>query len=263
MSSDNIILKRDGKVAVVTLNRPEKLNAVNLEMMRKLIEVFGELARDDSVAVMVLTGAGRAFSSGLDMGQMAAIAGLEGPALDAEQIRQVFHTTPRVISLLLEDMQKPTIAMVNGVAIAVSCDLTLACDMRTGSPNARFMQTQVTLGLIPGGGGTWILPRLVGYGKAMEMILTGDPVDGQEAYRLGILDELYPEDKLEEKTMELAQKIAGKPATALRLAKLNVRRGLTMDLESALALVAASEGLAAASSDYRQAFGEVWKRRTR
>lgn len=251
-SFETIVTKREGKVATITLNRPEKLNAINPKMMQEIIEVITEVDRDDSIAVLLITGAGRAFSAGLDLKDMASLSKVK----DADEIRVFHQRTTKVISLGLQNMEKPTIAMVNGLALAVSCDLALACDIRTGSENTRFAETQVDFGGVPGLGGTWMLPRLVGYGRAAEIIWTADSINAEEAYRIGILNHVFPAAQLEEKTMELAQRIASKPAVGLRLTKLNLRKGLEANLETALSLVNMSEGVGSTSSEHVRVIAE-------
>ncbi|MFC1940460.1 enoyl-CoA hydratase/isomerase family protein [Chloroflexota bacterium] len=252
MNFENLIVKREGKVATITLNRPEKLNAITSKMLQEIIRIITEVDKDDSISVLIITGAGRAFSAGLDLKDMATLSNLK----DAEEVRVFHQRNTKAISMSLQNMEKPTIAMVNGLAIAVSCDLALTCDIRTGSENARFAETQVNFGGVPGLGGTWVLPRLVGYGRAAEIIWTADFIDAEEAYRIGILNHLFPAAKLEEKTMELAQRIASKPAIGLKLTKLNLRRGLEANLETAISLVNMSQGISATSSEHARIITE-------
>ncbi len=258
---ETIISKCEGKVATIILNRPEKRNALNSKMFEELVQAIDEVSKDDSTAVLVITGNGSAFSSGLDMDDLATLGGHKGERKDrcAEETRLFFHRSPRAISLGLQNMYKPVIAMVNGAAISPSCDLALACDIRTGSEKTYFTLAQVDIGSVPGLGGVWMLPRLVGYAKAAEILWTGDKIDADEAYRIGMLNHIFPAAQLEEKTMELAERIASKPQVGLRLSKLGLRRGLETNLETSLELTVFSEAIATHSIENEKITAELWQ----
>jgi 2-(1,2-epoxy-1,2-dihydrophenyl)acetyl-CoA isomerase len=166
---------------------------------------------------------------------------------------KLLHRLSKGIILSLQCLDKPTIAMVNGDAVGAGFDLALACDIRIGCPKSRFSVAYTKMAVIPDLGGTWFLPRIVGTGKALELIFSGDFCSAEEAYRIGILNKLVPAENLESETMALAEKLAKGPPIAYRLAKINVYKGLEMDLESALAFVSACIPITTASEDYKEA----------
>ncbi len=252
MSYETIVLEKRGNIAVLTLNRPEKLNPISPQMTLELLSALDDADADDETRVLVITGAGRGFCAGADVGGMAG--GSQGGTAvtrGAEELRQgLLRSAARVIPKL-QKMQKPTIAMVNGVAAGAGVDLALACDLRTGSENSRFMNAFIRIGLFPGWGGTWLYPRVMGLGKGLEYLLTGDFLEAEEAERLGVLNRLVPADKLEGETMDLARKIADRPPIAVRLTKMQVYKGLQMDLETAIQIAAACETITLSSEDHR------------
>jgi len=249
MEFETILLTKAEGVATITLNRPERLNALNRQMEHELVTAIEEVERDEAVRVVVLTGAGRAFCAGGDVG---GLPGGRAEPPSAEEIRQGFiHGTHRLI-LGLHRLQKPTIAMINGAAVGAGFDLTCACDIRYGSENARFMCAFTRIGLFPGTGGCWFYPRVMGLGRALEYLYTGDFIEAQEAKELGILNRLVPAAELEAVTMDLARRIAQGPPIAQRLAKLQTYKGLTMDLETALHMAAACETITLTSQDHRE-----------
>ena len=253
MDYQNIILERKEQVAILTLSRPERLNAISPQMSQELFTALNEVDDDDEVRVLIITGAGRGFCSGADVGGMTG--GTQegsGEARGAEERRQgLIRGAGRVIPKL-QKLQKPTLAMVNGVAVGAGFDLALACDLRVGSENARFMNAFVRIGLFPGWGGTWLYPRVMGLGKALEYLYTGDFMEAEEAEKLGVLNRLVPAGKLEEETMALARKIADGPPLSIRLMKLQVYKGLEMDLETALQMAAACETITLTSEDHKE-----------
>ncbi len=253
MNYQTIILEKRGNVATITLNRPEKLNAISHQMTSELISALDDVDEDDEMRVLVITGTGRGFCSGADVGGM--VSGTErgtGTARGMEEIRQELSQSAGRVIPKLQKMQKPTIAMINGAAVGAGFDLALACDLRVGSENARFMNAFVRIGLFPGWGGTWLYPRAMGLGKALEFLFTGDFMEAKEAERLGVLNRLVPADELEKETMALALKIANGPPLAMRLAKLQVYKGLGMDLETALQMAAACETITLSSEDHKE-----------
>ncbi|MBK9313822.1 MAG: enoyl-CoA hydratase/isomerase family protein [Acidobacteria bacterium] len=222
---ENILIDRLGRIAKITINRPDKLNALNIKTRQELAEALDELRVDDEIRVVVITGAGeKAFVAGADINEFAGRT--------AVQQRTVMKA--RSIFTAAEDFPKPLIAMINGFCLGGGCELALSCDIRIAGERARFGQPEINLGIIPGGGGTQRLTRLIGEGKAMQIILTGEMIDAQEAWRLGLVNEVHPVDQLEEKTMELAAKIAEKSPIALSMAKTAVKNAARMNLREGL-----------------------------
>jgi enoyl-CoA hydratase/carnithine racemase len=256
---DTIIFKKEERIATITLNRPEVLNAVNDQMVGELHQAIRDVAQDDEVRVVVIKGAGRGFCSGGDFSFQKVRAG-KVTAEKAEDVEQAHEELrkgkfpPAVVqlTLALQRLDKPTIAMVNGVAVGLGFDLASACDMRIGCPESRFMLAFIKIGLPPDTGGTWLMPRIIGLGRALEYILTGDFCDAEDAYRIGLLNRLVPADRLEEETMKLAHQLAKGPPIAHRLSKQLVYKGLETDLETALAHVSACAFVAASSEDHKE-----------
>ncbi|MFQ5987683.1 MAG: enoyl-CoA hydratase/isomerase family protein [Dehalococcoidia bacterium] len=251
MDYETIILKKEGHIATITLNRPERMNAVNPQMEREVVAALDDVSNDDDVRVVVITGAGRGFCSGADVG---TVIGGEEPVLagSVETMRRYLRGGFQKISLGLQKMEKPTIAMVNGAAVGAGCDFAFACDMRVGSENARFRNGFVRIGLIPGAGGTWLYTRLMGLGRGLEFLFTGDFLGAEEAGRIGVLNKVVPAEDLERETMELARKIAKGPPIAIRLSKMQAYKALEVDLGTALEMAATCQALALSTEDHRE-----------
>ena len=224
-SYETLLVERRGRVAVITINRPQKLNALNIQTRAEGAAALEELREDESVRVVVITGAGeKAFVAGAD------IAEFEGRTAVSQ--RDVM--TARSLFTAVDTFPKPVIAMINGFCLGGGCELALSCDIRVAGETARFGQPEINLGIIPGGGGTQRLTRLVGEGKAMELILTGDMIDAQTAYNLGLVNLVVPAADLEAKTLELANRIAEKSPVALRMAKEAVKTAARANLDEGL-----------------------------
>jgi enoyl-CoA hydratase len=222
---ETILVDRRDRVAIITINRPEKRNALNIQTRAEGAAILDELRNDDSIRVVIFTGAGdKAFIAGADIAEFAGRTALQQRAIMLE--RGLFNA--------IDTFPKPVIAMVNGYCLGGGCELALACDIRIASETASFGQPEINLGIIPGGGGTQRLPRLVGEGKAMEMILTGEIINAQEAFRCGLVNQVVPADHLEAKTMEVANRIAEKSPIALRLAKEAVKLASRSNLDEGL-----------------------------
>jgi enoyl-CoA hydratase len=188
MTYHNLIIEKKNSIAVVTVNRPDKLNALNIQTMGELKAAFTELNTDESVSAIILTGKGeKAFVAGADISELNKLDMLSGKKF-AEDGQEIFN--------LIENSEKPVIAAVNGFALGGGCELALSCHIRTVSENAKFGQPEVNLGIIPGFGGTQRLPRLINSGRAMEYILTGDMIDAHEAFRLGLANKIYKQEEL-------------------------------------------------------------------
>ncbi len=225
MGYDNLVLERRGAIAMMTVNRPDKMNALNVRTREEILAAFKELETDASVRVVVITGAGeKAFIAGADISEFTGKSPLE--TREMMQRCRAFDA--------MEDFPKPVIAMINGYALGGGCELAMACDIRIASTRAKLGQPEIKLGIIPGGGGTQRLPRIIGEGKAMELILTGDMIDAEEALRLGLLNLVVPPDQLEAKTMEIADKIAAMSSVALQMAKKSVKNAARLALQAGL-----------------------------
>ncbi len=222
---ETILVEKRDAVAVLTINRPDKLNALNSKVHLEAVAALDELKSDSAVRVLIITGAGeKSFVAGADISEFAGQTPVSQRAGFLE--RTLFNS--------LENFPKPVIAMVNGFCLGGGCELALACDIRLASEKARFGQPEINLGIIPGGGGTQRLTRLVGEGKSMEMILTGDLIDAATAFNLGLVNHVYAPNELEAKTMEMANKIAEKSPIALQMAKEAVKLAARSNLDEGL-----------------------------
>ena len=222
---ETLVLEKRERVAIITINRPEKRNALNIKTREEGAALLEELQSDTSVGVVVFTGAGdKAFIAGADIAEFAGRTSMM--QRDVMMMRSLFTA--------IDTFPKPVIAMINGYCLGGGCELALACDIRIASETASFGQPEINLGIIPGGGGTQRLTRLVGEGKAMEMILTGEIIDVKTAYSIGLLNHVVPADQLQVKTMEIAQRIAEKSPVALQLAKESVKLASRSNLDEGL-----------------------------
>jgi enoyl-CoA hydratase len=224
-SYETLLVERRNRIAIITINRPDKRNALNIQTRTEGALALEELAGDESVGVVVFTGAGdKAFIAGADIGEFAGRT--------AVTQREVM--LGRSLFTAIDSFPKPVIAMINGYCLGGGCELALCCDLRIASETASFGQPEINLGIIPGGGGTQRLPRLVGEGKAMEMILTGDILDARTAFNFGLVNWVVPAADLEAKTMEIAGRIAEKSPVALRMAKEAVKLAARSNLDEGL-----------------------------
>jgi enoyl-CoA hydratase len=241
MVLENIRYELRPPLAVVTIDRPKVLNALNRLSMTELEQVFRELGQNADVRVILLTGTGeKAFVAGADISELASLSPLEGEQL-ATRGQRIFH--------LIENCGKPVIACINGFALGGGCELALACTLRLASSNARLGQPEVKIGIIPGYGGTQRLPRLIGKGAALKMILTGEAVGATEALRLGLVDEVVEPDQLMARAETIAQTIAGMAPLAVRDSIRAVNSGYDLPLTSGLELEASLFGLSCSTID--------------
>jgi enoyl-CoA hydratase len=223
--SDTILMEREGRVAILTVNRPDKLNALNQQVRDEMLERLTAIEADDGIGAVVLTGAGeKAFIAGADIGEFEG----RTPFDQRHAMR-----SPRVFDVMAT-FPKPVIAMINGFCLGGGCELALSCDLRIASEKARFGQPEIKLGLIPGGGGTQRLPRQVGLGHALRLILSGAMIDAAEAKAIGLVEIVVPPEELRAKTLELAGEIADKSPLTLRVAKEAVRASQRMAIEEGL-----------------------------
>lgn len=237
-------VERKEQIAVVVINRPDKLNALNGATVGELDAAFRTLAEDEDVRGVVVTGAGeKAFVAGADIAELAKMGPLSGVEV-SRQGQDVFR--------FLETMPKPVIAAVNGFALGGGLELALACHIRVASENARFGLPEVKLGIIPGYGGTVRLPRLVGRGRALELILTGEMIGAEEAYRIGLVNRVVPQVELMREAEAVLRKILANGPIAVALALESVDRGFDTTLDDGLVLESNLFGLLAATEDMRE-----------
>jgi 2-(1,2-epoxy-1,2-dihydrophenyl)acetyl-CoA isomerase len=248
--------RRDG-VVTVTLNRPEKKNAMNLAMWRELIAVFGEVQDDPAARVLVLTGAGDGFCSGADLTDPGTATEMQsGIGGSLRQMRVVGRC-----ALRLHELTVPTIAAVNGVAAGAGCNLALGCDLIVASDRAQFGEVFAKIGLVPDGGGTWLLSRLVGLSRAKELIFTADIIDAARAREIGLVNHVAPAADLERVTRALAERIAAGPPAILKMAKHLVNRGSTSDLAGALDGEASAQAIAITGEDHQEGLRAFFEKR--
>ncbi|MEP6945198.1 MAG: enoyl-CoA hydratase/isomerase family protein [Acidobacteriota bacterium] len=222
---ETITVEKHGPVAVLTINRPDKLNALNRNVHAEGVAALDELRKDNTVRVLVITGAGpKSFIAGADISEFAG----HTPVTQRDQFLE------KTLFNSIDSFPKPVIAMINGFCLGGGNELALACDIRICSENARFSQPEINLGIIPGGGGTQRLTRLIGEGRAMEIILSGDMIDAATAQRFGLVNHVFTADELEAKTMEFAAKIAEKAPIALQLCKEAVKFASRSNLDEGL-----------------------------
>lgn len=224
--ADTVLVERQDRVAILTINRPDKMNALSEAVRGDLLEALAAIESDAAVGVVVLTGAGeKAFIAGADIGEFAGRTPFDQRwAMRSPRIFDVMATFP-----------KPVIAMINGYCLGGGCELAMSCDLRVASDRASFGQPEVNLGLIPGGGGTQRMPRLVGTGHALRLVLTGDRIPAAEAREIGLVDLVFPHDELRAKTLELAARMASKSPLTLKVAKEAVRAAERLSIEDGIA----------------------------
>lgn len=242
MEYKNLLVTCEASIAIIMFNRPQVLNALNHATMVELSTAIDEVDRDDGVRSIILTGAGdRAFVAGADINELRAI-------VDAAQGAE-FASRGQGVFFKIENLRKPVIAAINGYALGGGCELVMACDIRMAADTAKLGQPEITLGIIPGYGGTQRLPRLVGRGRAQWLILTGDMISAQEALRIGLVDFVVPAAELWGAAKELAHKIAAKAPLAVSWAKRCINVGTETDLVTACAYEASQFGLACGTQD--------------
>ncbi|WP_018922663.1 enoyl-CoA hydratase/isomerase family protein [Salsuginibacillus kocurii] len=240
MDYQQIFLDTKDRLGYITINRPEVRNALNKETLDEILDALHVFQADDTISCIVFTGQGeKSFAAGADIAQLQDKTMHD--ALKADGMQEAYTT--------IENCAKPTIAMINGFALGGGCELAMACDIRIASTNAKIGLPELNLSIIPSAGGTQRLARIVGKGKAMEMILTGKVVDGEEAYRIGLVSEVVAADMLQEKTEEIATQIAAKGPLAVKLAKLSIQHGSETELNTALMIEKLSQAVLFSSED--------------
>lgn len=259
--AEMILKSQDGAVLTIMLNQPEKRNPVSDQaMVEALCLAFGEADADLNVRCVILTGAGSAFSSGGDLKAMKAGVGLR-TALPA-QTRRNYKTGIQRLPLMFEALEVPVIAAVNGPAIGAGCDLACMCDIRIAGESAKFAESFVKLGIVPGDGGAWLLPRAIGFSRATELALTGDMLSAQEALACGLVSRVVPDDALLSEARRIADKIAANPPHAVRMTKRLLREAHTASLANILDMSAAMQAIAHATKDNDEAIDAFIERRS-
>ena len=252
MEYKKLIIQDNGAVRVIKINNPEALNALNTAILKELDAAFTEVAEDNGILAVVLTGEGRAFVAGADISEMKSKNAIEG---------EIFGKLGASVFRKIELLPKPVIAAVNGFALGGGCELAMSCDIRLASTKAKFGQPEVGLGITPGFSGTQRMPRLIGMGKAKELIYTADIIDVAEAYRIGLVNHVYEPEALMEEAMKMAEKIASKAPIAVKNSKEAINRGIQTDMDSAVAIEAYLFGLCFASEDQKEGMTAFFEKR--
>ena len=247
-----VTLEQKGSIGIITMNRPEALNALNDQVLRELDAVLDQVAANEEILVAVVTGAGRSFVAGADIAQMSDLTPAQARA---------FGELGNNVFMKLENLEKPTIAAVNGFALGGGCELSMACDIRLASEKAKFGQPEVGLGITPGFGGTQRLPRIVGVSKAMELILTAKVIGAAEAKAIGLVSEVYPPEELMGKAMEMAEMICANAQIAVCESKRCIRMGMQTDIHTGSAFEAEAFGVTCGTEDKNEGMGAFLEKR--
>jgi enoyl-CoA hydratase/carnithine racemase len=247
MSEPHVLYQLEGHIGTITLNRPEVKNAFSPEMITHWRQFLEEARADDRVRVIILTGKGDTFCSGGDIREMAS-----GKLRSWDMKKFLWEGVHRIV-LTLEDLDKPVIAAINGAAMGAGLDMALMCDLRVCSDRARLGESYILLGLVPGDGGAYFLPRLVGIAKALELFFTGDILSPQEALNIGLVNRVVPHDRLLEETMVLAEKISSKPPVAMRMMKRAVYQSQASTLRDHLDFISSHLALLSETQDHQEA----------
>lgn len=254
--SEQLIYEIDNGVATIRLNRPEKMNAFTDQMLDEWLSALDDCATNRDVRVVVITGTGRAFTTGGDIGSFADKA-TQTPAEIKARVAEGIQKIPMKIT----SMDKPVIAALNGFATGGGLDIALACDIRFAAEGARFAETYARMGLIPGAGGAYFLPRIVGTAKALEMFFGAEFISARDAEQLGLVNKTFPDEELMPGTYEFARRVADSPPLSIQLIKRIVRQSLELNLAGALELVAANLPVVRTSADHREAIAAFKEKR--
>jgi enoyl-CoA hydratase/carnithine racemase len=249
----NVVYEKKDAIAYVTVNRPKVLNALNLQTWKNLRTAFEDAQNDAAIRGVILTGAGKAFIAGADIGELAQVT-----AFEAEQSSRFGQE----VLDLIEDLGKPVIAAVNGFALGGGCETAMACTIRIAADIATFGQPEVKLGLLPGGGGTQRMPRLIGKGRALQLILSGEMINAQEAYRIGLVNEIVPATNLIQRAETILKQIAANAPIAIKFALEVVNKGMETSQGEGLLLEASYFGLCAATDDKKEGTSAFLEKRT-
>ncbi|GAC1349497.1 MAG: enoyl-CoA hydratase-related protein [Ktedonobacteraceae bacterium] len=253
----HLLISQDGGIRTITMNRPEVLNAFNDIMLDELGEAVEGAAQDDAVRCVVLTGAGRAFGAGQDLHSFVARHASSEPGGEVSEHLGKYHRVVRAI----RTMPKPVIAAVRGVAAGASCNIALSCDMRIAADDARFIEAFARIGLVPDAGGAFFLPRLVGFGKALELSMLADEVSGSEAERIGLVNKCVLLAEFEATTMAIAQRLANGPTRTYALIKELMNKSLESDLQTMLRIEGELQDIASHTADHREGIAAFLQKR--
>lgn len=243
-------------IATLTLNRPEQHNAFNTEMIRLWTQALDDCMDNDDIRCAVLTGAGKTFCSGGDLNELRGDIG-KGAAEQKAKLWEGIHGVAKA----LHRLDKPIIAAVNGAATGAGMDMALWCDLRFAADSARFAETYVKVGLVPGDGGAWLLPRLIGTSRALELLLSGDFIDANRALELGLVNRVFPAQDLLAQTYDYAARLARGPRQAMRMIKRAVYQGATQDLHSHLDMISSHMGVAMTSPEHAEGVAAFLEKR--
>jgi len=252
MEYEALTVDKKAGTATLTLNRPEQLNAISLPMAQSLGKALNDIDKDGSIKVLIITGAGRSFCTGIDISQLSPIS---------EMTREELSDLMRTLSLPLYNLSKPTIAAINGVAVGAGLSIAMLCDIRIASEKARFSSAYIRMGLVPDIGATYSLPRIAGTAKAMELMLTGDTFDAAEARRMGILNRVVAEEEVMKVARELADRIAKGPSIAINLTKQAVYRGIHNSLEQQIELECLADYICLRTEDHKEGVKSFFEKR--
>lgn len=245
MNCGPLIFTKENGVAKIIINRPEARNALSKAVRQGIRDAIEDIKKDNSIRVVIITGAGdKAFIGGADI--------IELKSMTAVQVEEFASTLGQQLYTDIENLEIPVIAMINGFCLGGGCEIAMCCDIRIASEGAKFGQPEVNIGIIPGGGGTQRLPRLVGWGRAKELIYTGRIIDSAEAERIGLVDKVVPHDKLEQTVNELVQSIMSKSPLILKLAKKSLNKGIYTDLAAGLSIERGNFILCFATEDQKE-----------
>jgi len=247
MAYKYLLLEKEDGIGILYINRPEAMNALNTGVLEEIIEAAGEISRDDEIQVLIITGAGdKSFVAGADIKEMHGLTAVEG---------REFGYIGQAAFRAIEKLEKPVIAAVNGFALGGGCELAMAADIRLASDKAKFGQPEVGLGITPGFGGTQRLPRLVGEGRAMELILTANTINAEEAYRIGLVNHIYPAADLLDEARKMARKIMSNAPLAVKYSKSAINKGLQTDIDTGMAIEADLFGICFSTEDQKAGMG--------
>ncbi len=247
MAYKYLLLEKEDGIGILYINRPEAMNALNTDVLRELGQAAADVAADDEIKALIITGAGdKAFVAGADIKEMSALTATEG---------REFGITGGWAFRQIEKLEKAVIAAINGFALGGGCELAMACDIRLASDKAKFGQPEVGLGITPGFGGTQRLPRLVGEGRAMELILSANVINAEEAMRIGLVNHVYPVESLMDEAKKLAKKIISNAPLAVKFSKAAINKGIQTDIDTAMSIEADLFGICFATEDQKAGMG--------